>query len=1038
MNYQPLGRWQESCGEEAALEMLKNVLQIEGTQPELGNVGTQNSPTPNPPIPAGAEFIPTTDSGDDIFVLYDRDLRYVWVNPAGAAQLGVTLEAVRGKTNRELFGQKAAEIEDLLEKVLQTGEKITVDRKLPLPEGLKIYRSACKPVKDSSGRVSGVVAVYREIRKFGELQPSAEKAIARERFRAEQYKALSGVVARIRKSLDLEAIFKATATEVRQLIQADRVAVFRFYPEHNWEGEIISEDVLPGWVSALHAKIRDHCFGDRYAPYYQQGRIAAVDNIYAAGLSDCYLEMLSKLQVFANLVAPLRAGDRLWGLLCIHQCSNSRRWEPEEMEFVTQIADHLGVAIQHAEYLEQVTAQSEQLKRAAEREKAISATVEKIRRSLDINEIFATTTREVRLLLTCDRVAVYRFSPDFSGEFVAESFASGWAPLVGNLPVICDSHLQATRGGRYANGKTLAVDDIYQAGHSDCHVKLLEQFQAKAYIAVPIWQGEKLWGLLAAYQNSQPRHWEAHEVDLLAQIGGQFGVALQQAEYLEQVKAQAAQLEKAAEWERAVTATVDKIRRSLDIDEIFSTTTREVRRLLECDRVGVYRFYPDWSGEFIAESFATGWNPFVSKLPVIADTHLQETQGGRYARGESLAVDDIYKAGHADCHIQLLEQLQAKAYIIVPILQGEKLWGLLAAYQNSRSRHWEEYEVKMVAQIGVQMGVALQQAELLAQTRRQAEELAETLRDLQQTQTQLIQSEKMASLGQLVAGVAHEINNPVNFIHGNLSHVSDYIRDLMELVELYQQQCPPNPAIQALQDEIDLEFLIEDLPRVLSSMKVGTERIRQLVLSLRNFSRLDEAESKLADIHDGLDSTLLILQHRLKARTDRLGIQVVKEYGQLPLVECYPAQLNQVFMNLLSNAIDALEEANGSGLGENGKNDPSALPDAPCPTIWIRTEVIEGDSLRDKSASRAVIRIADNGPGMPPAVRDRIFDPFFTTKPIGKGTGLGLSISYQIVVEKHGGVIQCISRSGEGTEFRIEIPIRADRGALSAIPKAAG
>ncbi len=1027
MNYQPLERWQATCGEEAALEMLKSVLQIETAQQELKDVGKPNSPSPNPPIPATAEFQPPTENSDDIFVVYDRDLRYVWINPGGAAQLGVTLEAVRGKTNRELFGQKAAEIEDLLQKVLQTGEKIAVYRKIPLPEGLKIYRSACKPVKDAAGRVTGVVALYREVRKSRDWQPSTEKAIARERFRTEQYKALSEVVARIRKSLDLETIFKATATEVRHLIAADRVAVFRFYPERDWEGEIVSEDVLPGWVSALHAKIRDRCFGDRYAPYYQEGRIAAVDNIYTAGLSDCYIEMLAKFQVFANLVAPLRAGDRLWGLLCLHQCSNSRRWEAEEIEFVTQIADHLGVAIQHAEYLQQVKAQSEQLKRAAEREKAISATVEKMRQSLDIDEIFSTTTREVRQLLECDRVAVYQFSPDFSGTFVAESFASGWAPLVGSVPRICDTHLQATRGGRYANGESLAVDDIYQAGYTECHLKLLETFHAKAYISVPIWQGEKLWGLLAAYENSQPRHWEAHEVELINQIGGQLGVALQQAEYLQQVKAQAAQLKKAAEWEKAVTATVDKIRRSLDIDEIFNTTTREVRQLLECDRVAVYRFFPDFSGIFTAESFTPGWKPFVSALPVIADTYLQETHGGRYARGESLAIDDIYKAGHSECHIQLLEELQAKAYIIVPILQGEKLWGLLAAYQNSRSRRWEAYEVSVLAQIGVQMGVALQQAELLAQTRRQAEELAETLRDLQQTQTQLIQSEKMASLGQLVAGVAHEINNPVNFIHGNLTHVSDYIRDLMELVELYQKQDAATPAIQEQVEAIDLEFLIEDLPRVLGSMKVGTERIRQLVLSLRNFSRLDEAESKQADIHDGLDSTLLILQHRLKAKADRPGIQVIKEYGQLPLVQCYPAQLNQVFMNLLSNAIDALEEANGEWDVENENNENKErrlLPDAPCPTIWIRTEVQQGN--------RAVIRIADNGPGISAAARDRIFDPFFTTKPMGKGTGLGLSISYQIVVEKHGGVIECLSQSGEGTEFRIEIPIQPARGGFFA------
>ncbi|HEY9645523.1 MAG TPA: ATP-binding protein [Chroococcidiopsis sp.] len=297
--------------------------------------------------------------------------------------------------------------------------------------------------------------------------------------------------------------------------------------------------------------------------------------------------------------------------------------------------------------------------------------------------------------------------------------------------------------------------------------------------------------------------------------------------------------------------------------------------------------------------------------------------------------------------------------------------------------------------------------------RQQASELEQTLSELQQTQTQILQSEKMSSLGQLVAGVAHEINNPVSFIHGNLTYVQNYAQNLLKLVQSYQRHYPnPVDEIRAETEAIDLTFIQEDLPKTLDSMTVGSDRIREIVLALRIFSRLNEAEIKPVDIHKGIESTLLILQHRLKACPERPEIEVIREYGSLPLVECYSGLLNQVFMNILSNAIDALEE-------EAKKRTYQECLERPW-QIKLRTSL-----LNDQWVQMA---IADNGPGIPQPVQQRIFDPFFTTKPIGKGTGLGMSISYQIITERHGGILSCVSTPNQGTEFVIQIPIQQSVG----------
>ncbi|KYC43841.1 hybrid sensor histidine kinase/response regulator [Scytonema hofmannii PCC 7110] len=315
-------------------------------------------------------------------------------------------------------------------------------------------------------------------------------------------------------------------------------------------------------------------------------------------------------------------------------------------------------------------------------------------------------------------------------------------------------------------------------------------------------------------------------------------------------------------------------------------------------------------------------------------------------------------------------------------------------------------EAELLARVKTHLKLRLLTQNLEQQVAERTAELTGTVQQLQQSQFQLIQSEKMATLGLLMAGVAHEINNPVNFIHGNLGHIEEYTQTLIEFIQLYQKHYPhPAPEIQAKTEDEDLEFLQEDLLKILTSIKMGSDRIREIVKNLRNFSRTDELEVQAVDIHEGIDSTLTILQHRLKAHCDRPVIEIIKDYSALPLVECYPGPLNQAFMNILVNAIDALEDSFYAGQMSLKKL-----------TISIHTSVIDAQWIE--------IAIADNGRGIPEQIKQRIFDPFFTTKPVNKGTGMGLSISYQIITDKHNGKLECFSTPQAGAEFVMQIPIQ--------------
>jgi two-component system, NtrC family, sensor kinase len=500
------------------------------------------------------------------------------------------------------------------------------------------------------------------------------------------------------------------------------------------------------------------------------------------------------------------------------------------------------------------------------------------------------------------------------------------------------------------------------------------------------------------------------------------------------------QLKVVADHQRLINQISHQMRQSLELDAVIDASINALRACLKIDYCA-FAWYessqprgtasegstamprssrrdasgdPQASWNLVHESRAEGTPSFLGCYPATSVGLLDDL-----LVNQSMIVIDDWQTCDNLTHRKFLQTHGTQSEIMLPINTEANRVGVLMCSHYRLVRPWQPAEIELLRAIGNQLAIAIHQADLYAASKAQSTQLQMAMAALQQTQIQMFQSEKMSSLGQMVAGIAHEINNPVNFIHGNIKHMNDYVADVMRLLDLYQQTYPqPSEEIAEAIEEIDLEFLQEDLPKSLQSMRMGTERIRDIVKSLRIFSRLDEAEVKAVDIHEGLDSTLLILQNRLKGSSDWHGVQVIKQYGDLPLVECLAGQLNQVFMNIVANAIDALEERDRQ---RSLTQQQQALSQ-----IQITTELLNGDPESTATGdlpAQVLIRIHDNGPGIPDEIQSRIFDPFFTTKAVGKGTGMGMSISYQIITEKHQGQLTCRSSAGEGTEFVVQIPL---------------
>jgi methyl-accepting chemotaxis protein PixJ len=673
--------------------------------------------------------------------------------------------------------------------------------------------------------------------------------------------------------------------------------------------------------------------------YTKGANFRAVSDIYKAGFSSCYLSVLERYQAKAYIIVPIMQGDKLWGLLAAYQNSGARHWEESETTLMIQIGTQLGVAIQQAEYVKQVETQTEQLAKLATRERDFvrvidqvnKSVLERIRQSSDIETIFGQSTQQIRQFLQVDRVAIYRFNNSWGGSFVSESVAPGWVRLVGTdlHTAWDDTHLQETQGGRYRNNESFVVNDVYKAGHAACHLEILEQFQVKAYMIVPIFSGHELWGLMGAYQNSAPRHWEESEVNLLAQLGAQLGVAIQQAEYVSQIQRQ-------AERERIFTKISDRIRQPIDLvgqtsdaNSIFQATTQDIRQFLKVDRAALYRFNPDWSGDFVYESVSSRWSKLVgSEIGTnVKDTYLRDTQGGRYRNRESLAVDDIYTAGHDPCHVELLEKFEARAYVLVPIFSKQSLWGILAVYQNSGTRHWEEADIALLNQIAGQLGVVLEQVDSLEKLRAQSEQLAlaaqreKTAKEQLQMQViQLLTAVKPVFSGDLtirvpvveteVGTIADAYNNTIQSlrkivtqVQSTATRVTDTSHSSSDAIAMLTQQ-----AEEQLQE---VTRALDQLQAMVSSTQAVAENARQVETALQQANQTvrsgDAAMNRTVDGILAIRETVAETSKKIK----RLSESSQKISKVVSLIGSFTTQTQLLALNASIEATRAGEYGRG-------------------------------------------------------------------------------------------------------------------------------
>ncbi|MEM7793427.1 MAG: GAF domain-containing protein [Cyanobacteria bacterium P01_C01_bin.118] len=709
-----------------------------------------------------------------------------------------------------------------------------------------------------------------------ELQQQRKQEAIRERL-------LTSVLKIIYSSDDIQQVFESTTRTIRQYLQTDRVAVFRFHSEANHgSGEVIAESVHGDVVSAKEVHVEDHCFDGKMADAYREGRFWAAADIYEQGLSPCHIDILAQFQVRANLVVPLIKSGQLWGLFCIHHCTGPRQWKETEIAFVQRTAAQLNMALQQLAYLEQVNEKSHQLTQVAQQEQLITKITERLRKTTDLPKTLQRVVRDIRKMIKADRVGLFQFdvATNYSvGEFVVEDVAPGvFSALAAKVQDHCFAEDQAEN---YRQGRYWVVDDVKTLELPDCLVDLLAQLQVRASLVVPLLKGDILWGLFCVHECNEPRQWQVSEVEFAHRIGAQLNLALQQADYLDQVNEKNSQLEQIAHQERLITRVTEQLNKTTDLPKTLKNTVRDIRHMLNADRVGLFQFDIETNysvGEFVVEDVAPG--VFSALAAKVQDHCFAEDQAENYRQGRYWVVNDVKTLDLPDCLVDLLAQLEIRASLVVPLLKGEILWGLFCVHECNGPRQWQDSEVEFVHRIGAQLNLALKQADYLDQLQEKNEALTQTAarekaskERLQQQVIQLLKDVRPALEGDLtvrapvtdseVGTVASAYNNTLQSLQkivlevqqaaehvGQTSQLSQTSVDSLNL-EAQQQATSLEQALKRVEEIMSFtETVVDDAKRVEIAVQQANQTVQVGDTAMnRTVDGIMAIRSTVADTH---------------------------------------------------------------------------------------------------------------------------------------------------------------------------------------------
>ncbi|NJR66569.1 MAG: GAF domain-containing protein [Leptolyngbyaceae cyanobacterium CRU_2_3] len=663
--------------------------------------------------------------------------------------------------------------------------------------------------------------------------------------------------------------------------------------------------------------------------------------------------------------------------------------------------------------------------------------VDRIRNSLELSVVLQTAVDEVASLLNLERCLFFWYFPDRSQiqvvyERLCESNSPSYlgAHSLSELGIL-DSSIQS---GLVQSGLTQTGGGMINAGNPphaqddrtthllggwqnrELHSNIFKLSSTRANLLMPVKGKDGSIGYIACLGN-RPRHWSLSEVEFMQAIAQHLEIAICQAQLYEQTRKQAQQ-------EQLINQITTLTRQSFNLNTILTEVIAQLFRALEVDRCLVHLVKDPDQDLALCETASDELVDFpicvwrqhlyeVCRPPFMPSVDTFDTAGPITAwviqHRQQVSIDDITQDPRIGCNNPEYEVARIQSSLVIPVQTAARLHGILYLNQCSYTRHWSKDDRKLAQAVADQLAISIHQAHLYAQQQQQAiasaaqaQHLAETLEHLQQTQAQLVRSEKLSSLGQLVAGLAHEINNPISFIYGNIPYVEHYMEDLVGLMQYYQERFPQiTEECQAQAQAVDLDFVMQDLPRTLHSLKTGAARIREIVQSLRSFIYLDQAQRRSIDLHEALEKALTLLHPQISPE-----IQIVQHYGEPITIEAYPKLLHQGIVNLLTNAIEALHPVNAAGYPKTLTLTTATFSDLKTAESWVK------------------ITIADTGCGIPLKVQSKIFDPFFTTKEVGQGTGLGLAITYHAIVNQHQGHLSFQSQPNQGSEFVVEIPVQ--------------